>query len=86
VPAGHGCAIAASAVLEGCVLWDRVTVGAGCRLQSCVVADGVTVPPGAQFDRRALVRRDAAAPRDCDIVVDDLLAAPLDAFRRQEAR
>ncbi len=86
VAPGRNCSIAPSADLHDCVLWDGVTIGAGCRLRSCVVADGVTVPPGTQFDRRALVRREAAVPRDCDIVMGDLLAAPLDAFRRQEAR
>ena len=35
---GRSCTLAADARLDRCVLWDRVTVGAGATLRECVVA------------------------------------------------
>jgi len=75
---GH---VAPSAQLDGCVLWDRVTVGAGAVLESCVVADDVAVPAAACFRRQAIVRRDAVAPGPHDVVAGDLILTPLDAYR-----
>jgi NDP-sugar pyrophosphorylase family protein len=57
---GEGCAIAADAVIERSILWDRVTIGRGARLSRCIVADDVTVPDGAQYDNQVLIARQAA--------------------------
>jgi len=45
-----------SALIEDCVLWDKVTVGAHTRLTNCIVADGVVIPPGMRYDRVAITR------------------------------
>jgi mannose-1-phosphate guanylyltransferase len=52
---GDGCRIAEDAVVEGSILWDRVTVGAGARLIHCIVADDVTIPNGAHYENCVLV-------------------------------
>lgn len=78
---GHSCTLAADAVLDRCVLWDRVTVGAGAVLRECVVADDVAVPPGLTLTRQALVRREGIEPAPQDRVVGDVLVTSLDTFR-----
>lgn len=55
---GRDCRIAATAVLDDTVVWDRVAIGPGARLSNCVVADDVVVPAGAEFSRCSLVMRD----------------------------
>ena len=45
-----------SARLERSVLWDDVTVGAGCVVTDCVLADGVRLAEGTTLNRRAVVR------------------------------
>lgn len=56
---GAGCDIAADAVIERSVLWDRVTVGAGARIVNSVIADDVTIAPGARVENQVLVRSDS---------------------------
>jgi NDP-sugar pyrophosphorylase family protein len=46
---GVDCRIAASATLERCILWDRITVGEHARLRRCIVADDVRIPPDAEY-------------------------------------
>lgn len=58
---GHGCQIAADAVIDRCILWDRVTIGRGARLSRCIVADDVIVPEGAHYEDRVLIARQDAA-------------------------
>ena len=45
-----------SARLERSVLWDDVTVGAGCVVTDCILADGVRLAEGTTLDRQAVVR------------------------------
>ena len=45
-----------SARLERSVLWDDVTVGAGCVVTDCVLADGVRLAEGTTLNRQAVVR------------------------------
>jgi mannose-1-phosphate guanylyltransferase len=52
---GEGCHIAADAVLERTVLWDRVRIGRGAHLSGCIVADDVVIPDGARHERSVLV-------------------------------
>jgi len=40
---GRGCDIHPSAVVQGCILGDRVTIGAHCLVQGCILGDGVKV-------------------------------------------
>jgi mannose-1-phosphate guanylyltransferase len=61
---GVDCRIAADAVVEQSVLWDRVGVGAGALVTECVVADDVAIPPGARYHRSAIVR----GPSGLDVV------------------
>lgn len=44
-----------SAVLDDCVVWDRVRIGAGVHLTRCIVADDVTVPAGVRLSQHVLV-------------------------------
>jgi mannose-1-phosphate guanylyltransferase len=55
VIAGSGCRVAPSARLRRAILWDDVTVEAGCELEDCVVTDGLTIPAGTQLSRCAVV-------------------------------
>jgi mannose-1-phosphate guanylyltransferase len=47
--------VAASAVVERSVLWDRVAIGEGAHLINCVVSDDVAVPDGARYQNAALI-------------------------------
>ncbi len=53
---GVDCDIAESARIEGTVLWDRVTVGAGAHLANCVAADNVLIPAGSRYDACVFVQ------------------------------
>lgn len=52
---GDGCLVDPTADLRGCLLWDRVQVGAGCRLTDCILGDDVQVPDGTRLARQAVV-------------------------------
>ena len=68
------------------VLWDDVWVGADAELDHCVVADRVRVPAGARFSHRALVNASEVPAGADEDIVHGLLAVPLDARRRPQAR
>jgi NDP-sugar pyrophosphorylase family protein len=55
VTLGRGSVVHPSANLERSVLWDDVTVGAGCVVTDCVLTDGVRLVGGTRLDRRAVV-------------------------------
>jgi len=40
---GKGCDIHPTAVVQGCILGNRVTIGAHCLVQACILGDGVKV-------------------------------------------
>jgi len=40
---GRGCDIHPTAVVQGCILGDRVSIGAHCLVQGCILGDGVKV-------------------------------------------
>jgi NDP-sugar pyrophosphorylase family protein len=52
---GTDITIAADAVVQHSILWDRVRVESGAELIDCVVADDVVVPAGARCARCAIV-------------------------------
>ena len=62
VAIGGGCRIGSRAVLENCVLWDRVEVGEGARLKGCVLGDGVRI--GAHVSLAGLVLGEGAQVPD----------------------
>lgn len=74
---GRGIHVAATAVVERCVLWNDVTVDADGRLTECVIADGVRIPAGATFTRCAVVRGEGIEPRAGERRAGDLLVAEL---------
>lgn len=45
---GPRCAVAADAAVEGAVLWEDVSVGAGARLVDCIVGAGARIGAGAR--------------------------------------
>jgi NDP-sugar pyrophosphorylase family protein len=45
---GPGCQIGAEASIEGAVLWERVSVGAGAVLRDCIVGADVSIGSHAQ--------------------------------------
>ncbi|MCC7181397.1 MAG: NDP-sugar synthase [Acidobacteria bacterium] len=53
---GCGVTIHPSAHVEDCILWDRVSVGAGARVTGCIVADDVAIPAGVEYDRQVITR------------------------------
>jgi NDP-sugar pyrophosphorylase family protein len=54
---GRDCRIAADAVIESSVLWDRVSIGPGARVINSVLADDVVVAAGAHVANEVLVAR-----------------------------
>ena len=40
---GAGCVVGAAAVLEGAILWERVSVGAGAELRDCIIGADVRI-------------------------------------------
>ena len=48
--AGSGCRVGAGALVDGCVLFDDVTIGAGARLTASVIGSGARVGEGAVLD------------------------------------
>ena len=52
---GPGCVVGAAAAVEGAVLWERVSVGAGAVLRDCIVGADVRVGPHAQIGPGAVV-------------------------------
>ena len=81
VPRGDGTVVHPTARVEGSILWDDVSVGAGCVVTGCVLADGVRLPAGTVLDGQAVVRAGddggPASPRAHETRLGDLLAAPL---------
>jgi mannose-1-phosphate guanylyltransferase/phosphomannomutase len=57
---GRDVAVASTARVTRCVLWDRITIGDGATLTDCVVADDVVIPGGAVFQRCAIVHDNGA--------------------------
>jgi mannose-1-phosphate guanylyltransferase len=74
---GRAARIDPTAVIERCVLWDDVTVGARARLADCVVGDGVVIPAGAAFERCAIVPARDRAASDGERIEDFLLVRDL---------
>jgi NDP-sugar pyrophosphorylase family protein len=56
----QGCRIEEGALVERSVLWKGVRVERGAKLFECIVGDNVVIPAGADFNRAAIVRADAA--------------------------
>ena len=58
---GPGCVVGAAAAVEGAVLWERVSVGAGAVLRDCIIGAGVRigqhahVGPGVVLEDGAVV-------------------------------
>ncbi len=70
-----------SARLERSVLWDDVTVGAGCIVTDCILADGVHLAEGTTLDRQAVIlmplpSEEATALSEATRI-GDLLAVPI---------
>src|SRR5690606_14392020 len=57
---GVGTEVAASARVDGSVLWDHVRIGDGAEVTHSIVADGVVIPPGARYDRQVITREQVA--------------------------
>ncbi|MXZ73467.1 MAG: NTP transferase domain-containing protein [Acidobacteria bacterium] len=79
--AGAGSVVDSSASLTRCAIWDRVTIGPGCRLHECIVADDVSLPDGANLARRVMVTSAAAraSGRHDGQPIGDTVAFPIDA-------
>jgi NDP-sugar pyrophosphorylase family protein len=52
---GPGCVVGQAAAVEGAVLWERVSVGAGAVLRDCIVGADVRVGPHAQIGPGAVL-------------------------------
>jgi len=58
---GDGCRVAERACVEGAILWERVSVGAGAVLRDCIIGAGVrigahaTIGPGVVLESGAVV-------------------------------
>ena len=75
---GRGCVVERGAVVEGCVLWEDVKVGAQARLSGCIVAAGVSVAPGAAWRDTIMVRPPRARAGDGGAGGNSFLAGPID--------
>ncbi|MGE0814330.1 MAG: sugar phosphate nucleotidyltransferase [Vicinamibacterales bacterium] len=66
-----------SATVENCILWDRVTVGAGAEVRDAVLADGVSIPAGLRVVDAIVVPDDPTAPAADDTTPGGLRLTPL---------
>lgn len=73
---GAGCRLEAGCVVEECVLWDDVTVGAGTSLRRCVVTSGAVLPPARSYGERIIVGRGSAAPEILPLATDGAAVGP----------
>ncbi len=61
---GPGCVVGAAATIEGAVLWERVSVGAGAVLRDCIIGADVRVGPHAHVGPGVVLEDGAVvAPR-----------------------
>jgi len=61
---GPGCVVGTAATIEGSVLWERVSVGAGAVLRDCIIGTGVRVGPHAHVGPGVVLEDGAVvAPR-----------------------
>jgi len=74
--AGHHCSIAADAVVEDSVLWDRVTIEPDAVVKQSVVAEGVRIPRGTFVERSVVVRREVVSDVERGEVAGDNLIVP----------
>ncbi|XP_011099797.1 translation initiation factor eIF-2B subunit epsilon [Sesamum indicum] len=44
---GEGCIIGSNVSIDGCYIWDKVTIEDGCKLKHAIVCDGVVMKSGA---------------------------------------
>jgi NDP-sugar pyrophosphorylase family protein len=56
---GPGCVVGAGAAVEGSVLWEGVSVGAGAELRDCIVGAGVRVAPHARVGPGSVIEEGA---------------------------
>lgn len=47
---GEGCIIGSNVSIDGCYIWDKVTIEDGCRLKHAIVCDGVIMMSGAVLE------------------------------------
>jgi mannose-1-phosphate guanylyltransferase len=55
---GADCSVAAGALIDRSVLWDRVTIGPGARVINSILADDVVIDAGARVENQVLVQTD----------------------------
>jgi len=81
VPCGLRNVVHPSARLERSVLWNDVTVGAGCVVTDCILADGVRLVDGTRLNRQAFDRfarqREEATALPGATRTGDLLVVPI---------
>lgn len=61
---GPGCVVGAAATVEGAVLWERVSVGAGAVLRHCIVGAGARIGPRAHVGPGAVLEEGAVVLAD----------------------
>lgn len=59
---GPGCVVGAAAAVEGAVLWERVSVGAGAVLRDCIIGADVRVGPYAHVGPGVVLEDGAVVP------------------------
>ena len=59
---GANCVVGAGARIDGAILWDGVTVGAGAILRDCIVASGARIGAGADLGPDAVLGAGASVP------------------------
>ena len=81
VALGLGSVVHPSARVERSVLWDDVTVGAGCVVTDCVLADGVRLAERTTLEQQAVVRMPPAPEKAAALPgatrIGGLLAVPI---------
>lgn len=74
---GRGCVIEDGAQIEGCVLWDNVSVESGARVHRAVLADNVRLPAGSLIDDAVVVRRDGVREIELGEVSGENVVVPV---------
>ena len=55
LPVGRHSHVHGTTVLTRTIVWDDVSIAAGCHLTDCIVADGVQLPPHTTCDHKVIV-------------------------------
>ncbi|KAL6188193.1 hypothetical protein ACLB2K_039586 [Fragaria x ananassa] len=64
---GRGCSVGSNVSIEGCYIWDNVTIEDGCKLKDVVVCDGVVIKSGAVLEPGVVLSFQVVLGEQCTV-------------------